>query len=167
MTRDDVDPHRDQLLVHRYQSGDGRAFDELYLLYRERLRRSVIKAVGPADADDVVQEAFLAVWRRLPALRRGEQVYAYLAVTARHLAAARRESPADQLGADPPAAASAPPPEVDLAALPPLQRAVVERRVLDGLSRRATAAALDLPPGEVDQLLDRALSRLRVSARTR
>ncbi len=166
VAHDDVDGARDRALVARYQAGDPSAFDELYRLYHRRVHRRVLRAVGAANAEDVVQETFLAVWRRLGALDDGEHVYAYLAVTARNLVAARRE-------ADPPEPLLG---DVgydqvfrydellgQLATLPAGQRAVVERRVLDGLSRKATAQALGLKPGDVDLLLGRALAALRAT----
>lgn len=60
-----------QVLLDRLRSGDVRALGELFNLYRERLWRIVHfrmdrRLAGRADADDILQEAYLAAADRLP-----------------------------------------------------------------------------------------------------
>ena len=64
---------RDAELVSRYlDTGDLRLFDELVVRYRDRMMRLVLSVLGPelaADAEDVVQEAFLGAHDRLRGFR--------------------------------------------------------------------------------------------------
>ncbi|WP_082393542.1 RNA polymerase sigma factor [Nocardia arizonensis] len=59
----------DATLVSRARDGDTRAYEQLVLRYQGRMLRLSTKMLGDrADAEDVVQEVFLHVWRRLPQL---------------------------------------------------------------------------------------------------
>lgn len=50
--------------------GDARAFDRLVVAHLPRTYRIALAILGSeADADDAVQEAWLAAWRQLPTLR--------------------------------------------------------------------------------------------------
>lgn len=54
----------DQRLMERYRAGEAAAFDELYRRFRAPLRRFVAKlSAGPDEADEIVQEVWLAVIR--------------------------------------------------------------------------------------------------------
>ena len=56
---------RDHALVERFVRGEADAFDELVELYREQVTRLAYRLLGwSADAEDVVQEVFLAAVRR-------------------------------------------------------------------------------------------------------
>ncbi len=62
-----LSPDADGALLARVAGGDGAAFDALYGRYAplaERLARGILGE--PALAEDAVQEAFLALWRRAP-----------------------------------------------------------------------------------------------------
>ncbi len=61
----------DLTLAARCRDGAAGAFDELYQLHAPRLYGLARRLVGPADADDVLQEIFLTVYRKL-SLYRGE-----------------------------------------------------------------------------------------------
>jgi RNA polymerase sigma factor (sigma-70 family) len=102
--------------------------------------RFLLVAVGPTDADDVFQEAFLAALRAYPRcddptrLDRWALTIASRKAIDHHRARARRPIPVQ----DVPDRAGAPPPDVDdelwaeVGALPPKQRvAIVHRHVLD------------------------------------
>lgn len=55
-------------LLRRAQAGDGRAFEELARDAEVALYRHVLRIVGvAAEAEDVVQEAYLSAWRSLSA----------------------------------------------------------------------------------------------------
>jgi RNA polymerase sigma-70 factor (ECF subfamily) len=59
----------EQLLVLRCQAGDEDAFEELVARYHPRLRYYLRRILPRADqADDVLQEVWLAVFRALPRL---------------------------------------------------------------------------------------------------
>lgn len=73
-------------LLDRCRAGDAAAWDELVRLHR-RLVYSVPRGAGlAADAcDDVFQETFAILLRRLPEIRSGEALPKWLATTARHV----------------------------------------------------------------------------------
>jgi RNA polymerase sigma-70 factor (ECF subfamily) len=53
-------------LIGRARTGDSRAFDELARREERALYRHAARIVGPgADAEDVVQDAFLSAWRSI------------------------------------------------------------------------------------------------------
>src|SRR4051794_15388659 len=54
----------DEQLMARVTAGDRAALEALHARYRPPALRVAAGVVGPDHADDVVQEAFLAVWRR-------------------------------------------------------------------------------------------------------
>lgn len=69
----------DQLLVERVQSGDKQAFDILVSKYQRRLMRLVSRLVhDPAEAEDVVQEAFIKAYRALRHFRGDSAFYTWL-----------------------------------------------------------------------------------------
>ena len=115
-------------------------FQELLDRHRVTVYRFCRAAVGPAEADDVFQETFLAALRAYPRLRDGEHLDRWLLRIAsrkaidHHRARARRAIPSEDL----PERTGNSPTERDdelwraVAKLPPRQRvAVVHRHVLD------------------------------------
>jgi RNA polymerase sigma-70 factor (ECF subfamily) len=56
---------------------------ELYVAHRERVRRSLVRLVGEAEADDLVQEVFVRVTRALPEFRGEAGVTTWIARIAR------------------------------------------------------------------------------------
>ncbi len=66
-------------LVERAATGDVAAFEALVEARLSRAFRTASAILGnEADAADVVQEAFVAAWRQLPALRNGAKFDAWL-----------------------------------------------------------------------------------------
>ena len=60
----------EQMMVLRCQAGDDNAFGELFEAYHERLRYYVARLQGrPRDTDDVLQQVWIDVYRKLPTLR--------------------------------------------------------------------------------------------------
>jgi len=83
---DDVDLERDRSLVERCQQGDPRAFEDLYLRYRDRLYRFCLRKLGSSsEAEDAVQEAFARAWRALPNFSGERRFYPWLSVIAGNL----------------------------------------------------------------------------------
>jgi RNA polymerase sigma-70 factor, ECF subfamily len=73
-----VEPPQASDLVRRASRGDAAAFDELVatrLGSSLRLARAIVDS--PADAEDVVQEAFVNAWRNLPRLREPDRFDAW------------------------------------------------------------------------------------------
>jgi len=78
-------------LVRRTRSGDTEAFGRLVLMYQHRLFTSVIHIVrSPADAEDIVQDAFLQAFAKLDTFRGGGTFYAWLYRIAVNLAIDRQ-----------------------------------------------------------------------------
>ena len=102
---------RDAELVSGYlESGEPRLFDELVVRYRDKVMRLVLSVLGPelaADAEDVVQEAFLGAHDRLAGFRGqsrfGSWLYrvAYNRALDHRRASARRARWARDSAADP------------------------------------------------------------------
>lgn len=69
----------DQRIVERIQSGDKKAFELLVSKYQRKLMRLVSRLVrDPAEAEDVVQEAFIKAYRALPQFRGDSAFYTWL-----------------------------------------------------------------------------------------
>ncbi|HLI45485.1 MAG TPA: RNA polymerase sigma factor [Acidimicrobiales bacterium] len=132
--QDDVDLERDRALVERCQAGDQRAFEDLYLRYRERLLRACLRRTGNAtEAEDVVQEAFARAWKALPDFAGERRFYPWLSVIANNLCtdAARRNGRCTPVAE----------PDLDLVA--PAQAPEQERLVESAGDGQMLAAALD------------------------
>ena len=69
----------DQILVERVQRGDKKAFELLVSKYQRKLMRLVSRLVyDHAEAEDVVQEAFIKAYRALPNFRGEAAFYTWL-----------------------------------------------------------------------------------------
>lgn len=69
----------DQRIVERVQAGDKKAFELLVAKYQRKLMRLVSRLVrDPAEAEDVVQEAFIKAYRALPQFRGDSAFYTWL-----------------------------------------------------------------------------------------
>jgi RNA polymerase sigma-70 factor, ECF subfamily len=125
----------------------------------------------PSAAEDVVQEAFVRVWRRRDRIADPDRIDGYLVTAVRHLALdtlrRRRRVEAGQAlvaKAGSTAQASGPDAErIDLAlrGLPAEQREVVVLRVYQGLSFAEVAARTESPLGTVHSRYRYAMTRLR------
>ncbi len=161
--------------------GDRAAFADLVRLHAPTAKRAAVLWGAGADADDVVQDAFVKAFRAMPRFRAGAEFRPWLVrivineTRNLHRGRARREqrerrwwSGRDEL--DPGAEAAlltAVRAETLAAALDRLSdplRAVVTCRYLLELSEAETAACLRLPRGTVKSRLSRALARLREDA---
>ncbi|GAA1873372.1 sigma-70 family RNA polymerase sigma factor [Asanoa iriomotensis] len=129
----------------------------------------------PQDAQDLVQDALLRVWRAWPAVRRDGNPVAYAKTTMvrLHLSSARRlrrrlSSARPGLSAPPPSSAVD---QVDdrhhlrglLMTLPPIQRAVLVMTYLEDADDATIAAALRRRPSSIRAARSRALAKLRES----
>jgi len=69
----------DQLLVERVQQGDKKAFELLVIKYQRKLMRLVSRLIrDQAEAEDVVQEAFIKAYRAIPQFRGDSAFYTWL-----------------------------------------------------------------------------------------
>ncbi|MGH9062736.1 MAG: RNA polymerase sigma factor [Acidimicrobiales bacterium] len=164
----------DRDLVTRVAGGDRDAFTALYDRHTPwivgRLSRRV---ADPGLVDEVVQDAFLALWRRAGSYRGEGEVPAWLWRIAMHrlVDVLRREGRPARL---PPQTGPVAPVEErillaseagELAGafltLSPELRAVLQATVLDGLSVREASRLLGIPPGTVKSRAHRARAQLR------
>ena len=171
----------DVLLVARYAKGDERALAELYDLFGRAAYALALRIVRDASqAEDVVQEAFLDLWRsaaRFDPSRSRPASYLLTFVHRRAVDLVRREQArpqrggdvddiADRAGKDDIAASLVAGEQGEsvrraLAGLPAPQREVLELAYFNGLSQSEIAERLGEPLGTVKSRTHVALSRLR------
>jgi len=173
-------------LMERIARDDESAFAELVAALAPPLLRFVARALGGdrCEAEDVVQDAFVRLWKARHRWRPDATVKTYLfTIGARlcmNLARGRRRRPAmasldaqascdgpeiPDLAADPERMAHSRQLRAaineEMAALAPSQRAALLLRHDAGLSYQEIAAALDTSAAAVESLLSRARGRLR------
>lgn len=179
-----IDPTGVDELVDRAVAGEPAAIEELIgriLPVVVRYCRSRVSAGSPvlATADDIAQEACLAVLTALPSFRReGKPFLAFVFGIAAHkvadahrTAARTRSTPVAEVpdtastegGPDQYLAATSAAALVDelLDHLPDVQREILRLRVVAGLSAEETADALGMTAGAVRVAQHRALAKLR------
>lgn len=167
----------DDLLV-RLIRRDEQAFAELIARHFDRVYRIAWRVLGgPADAEDIAQEAFLKAWTAPGQIRDGRAIGAWLARVATNLALdrlrrRRPESPAElpelvdpNAAADRGARRAALEAEVAraVAALPDRQRAALVLVHFEGLGNLEAAAALGVSVEAVESLLARARRSLKLA----
>lgn len=164
-------------LMHRCARGDQGAFRELYALTSPQLLALLIRMLRRRDlAEEVLQEAFVSVWRNAPeyTASRG-RVFAWVTTIARNRALdeLRRHQRAaidagaslddlpDEEGEETYGAAEVRALSVCLDALPDGQRRSVQLAYLDGLSHDEIARAMRTPLGTVKSWVRRGLASLK------
>jgi RNA polymerase sigma factor (sigma-70 family) len=177
-----VEPGSDEALLERAAMGDHQAYAELVRRYSAIAHRTATLIVGPADAEDAVQEAFVRAYYALDRFREGAPVKPWLLAIVANAARNKARSHGQQsrlrerlTGARTTGALhlvpSAESTVVDaddrrglvhaVDALPANARLVVICRYLLELSEAETAQVLGWPLGTVKSRLSRALDRLR------
>ena len=166
--------NQEALWVLRAQCDDREALELLLRSIQPAVHRYLCGLVGPADADDVVQEVLVGVYRRLawleaPGLFRPWVFRIASRAGFRHLRRRRRwreQERDDALLADVPA--PDPPPREDLLpalrhmdGISPASRAVLVLHFEEELSLPEVAAVLELPLGTVKSRLAYGLTALR------
>jgi RNA polymerase sigma factor (sigma-70 family) len=175
----DFAPLEEEGLVEAARRGESGAFDELVRRHQGIAYRTARLIVGPDDAQDVTQEAFVKAYRALPSFRVGASFRPWLLAivtngardhqraSGRHFAAvvrfgARRwtEPQPDEI-----ALATAGRRELltALRTLPLNDQLVLHCRFLLDLTEAETAEALGIPAGTVKSRVSRAMTRLRGS----
>jgi RNA polymerase sigma-70 factor, ECF subfamily len=170
---------QDLPLVERTLAGDLAAFEELVELYRLDVYRVAARIVGPDEADDVTQDAFLRAFHKLDTFR-GESFRAWLLrIThnrALNVVARRTPEPVDPAGQEERQEDEAPPRQdparsleeserrarlaLKLEQLRPAHRSVLVLRDLEGFSYEEIAEITDSPLGSVKGRLHRAREEL-------
>jgi RNA polymerase sigma-70 factor (ECF subfamily) len=178
----------DERAITRFLAGDPSGFEDIVRQYSSMVFSLAARLVGPAEAEDVVQETFLRAWRGLEKFRGESSLKTWLYAIALNRARARhgalsrvrslfasgskdREDPfaAVDAASDPGAT-----PEENaivfeqrqrlraaMAALPEEFRDAVVLRDLEGLSYEDVAAVLAVPVGTVRSRLARGRALLK------
>jgi RNA polymerase sigma-70 factor, ECF subfamily len=163
------DPVHERVLAQAAVS-PRRRFEDLLERHEPMLRRVALGMLGdPHRVDDVLQEAFVKAYRKLPTFEseRQESVWVYRVVHRCCLDELRRRRRRPEVPIDVEVAAPAREPDTSLAiaaALAQLSegaRAVVLLVDLIGLDYEAAAEALGIPRGTVASRLNAARARLR------
>jgi RNA polymerase sigma-70 factor, ECF subfamily len=169
----------DHELVQEVRDGRIEAFETLVRRHQDVAYRVARRLVGPDDADDVTQDAFLRAFHRL-GLYRGEGSFrAWLLQIVRNTAlnaiAARRTEPheaIDELAEAATGGSSRTPVdqlegrerrerlEAKVRLLPPAERAVLVLRDIEGFSYEEVATVTESPLGSVKGRLHRARAEL-------
>jgi RNA polymerase sigma-70 factor (ECF subfamily) len=172
-----AEPEHDVELVRLIAAGDEPALRELYLVYGQRLYAYALRLTDdPALAEDVVQEALVAVWRTAGRYRGQGRVLAWLLGIIHHMALKsirRRTKPTTkELEDSLPATAASPEEQTQaseqarwvrhgLEGLSSEHRAVLELVFYQGLSLEEVAQVCSCPLGTVKSRLSYARRHLR------
>lgn len=171
---------QDSALIRQAQAGDDEAFEQLVERYTAGLYRVVRRfASDSAEAEALVQEAFLRAWRALPRYRDDGPFFPYLVTIAANLGRdAWRKARRLDFGGLEPLEDTLPGEDADLeglveqeqtlqllaqavAGLPPAYRLVIALYYDAGLSYEEIGQALSLPVNTVRTHLRRAKAHLR------
>ena len=156
----------DDGLIRAATNGDRSAFGELYVRYARMVHAILLARVPPGDAEDLVQEVFLAAMRQLRGLRTAASFRGWLGAIARNKAmdyfrAARVMAPLED--APPPKAAN---PDAFLVmdhirGLPEAYRETLIMRLVEGMTGPEIAERTGLTPESVRVNLCRGMKMLR------
>jgi len=172
----------EQPIVEAVRQGDRKAFEELMRRHNGWIRGVVYGVLGERDGlDDVVQQVWTAVWRRIAELRDAGRWRPWVYRLSRNAAldagrdATRRRRRNAALPGEPPTSASTTP-DAELVGseqhrevlnaiqeLPVLYREPFVLRHLQGWSYRQIAEVMDMPVDSVETRLVRARRMLRES----
>ena len=176
-----IDEERERRLIEGLKQNDRECFQEVYRDYAGLAYGLAVRVLGTgSEAEDVVQESFLALWRQAERLDPERGLRSYLMTIVHHKAidglrarGRRREQhlePTFDLPADTEdpqlAAERTTDRELVLAAmsdLPQDQRMAIELTYFRGLTINEAAQRLQVPLGTVKSRLRLALGRLRRS----
>ncbi len=154
-------------LVETVPAGDQEAFCALVRESWDRLVRLARAVAGDAEAEDVVQEALIVAWRKLPALRDSSKLGPWLAriVYRRAVRRARRERrPKAAKPLPEPCVTPDPAAGIDvwniLRRLAPRQRAVLQLTVVEGMTDAEIGTLLGIAPASVRSHRRRARERV-------
>jgi RNA polymerase sigma-70 factor (ECF subfamily) len=172
----DMDGHLEGLMAG-YQAGDFAAARSLINRLSPQLHRFFdAQSRNPADADDLLQDAWLRIHRARHTYRRGKPVLPWIYAIARRVRVdhyrrqvrttiheQRWEQLDDEVSPSPPEAPRAEDLEALLAPLSDSQREVLEMLKVAGMSLEEVARATSCSVGSVKQKVHRAYEKLRQS----
>ena len=167
-------------LLAAARGGDGGAFDSIYARFVRVVHGIALSTVGPVDADDVVQDVFVKVFRSLPELRDPQALPGWVCAIARSRSVdrlrRRRREPAQPMGdadadvtgrcaasggGDVGASEFGARVFACIATLPPAYRETLVLRLVEGLSGPEIAERTGMTHGSVRVNLTRGMALLR------
>jgi RNA polymerase sigma-70 factor (ECF subfamily) len=179
MLHDPSPTESDESLIERTLLGDLAAFEHLVQRHRDIVFRVAVRIVGPDDAEDVTQDAFLRAFHRLHQYRGASAFRTWLLqitqntalnaltrtrrrpiATADDAPEARDHDPVRQPAMELERRERQQRLELKLRTLRPEYRSLLVLRDLEGLSYNEISDVLDMPLGSVKGRLHRARSEL-------
>ena len=164
----------DATLIAACRRGEARAMETLYHQYKRRVFGLCHRIVGPADAEEVAQEAFVRVFRGLGGFRGDAQLgtWVYRLAVNCALTHAAKHKRRQEVGDDQLESMAAPEAvvrdprlsrrvEAAMALLPAGYRAILVLHDVEGLSHEECAAILDCRIGTSKSQLHKARMRMR------
>ena len=160
-------PREETGWVDAARRGDRSAFERLYERYSGMVHGILLARVPRIDVEDLLQDVFLTVYRRLRTLREPAAFAGWLAMIARNRATdhIRRVPKTEELPDDLPADN---PPEAEANAilgiirtLPEAYRETLVLRLVEGMTGPEIAARTGLTPGSVRVNLHRGMTQLK------
>ena len=159
----------DDVLIKRFLAGDEAAFRTLYRAHAPRLRMTILRVLGPQrqEADDVLQDAWVAACRGLHHFRGESRFSTWLASIAIRMARRRLDWSLDYVALDdhlvaPPfGATQAMDLERALTQLADAHRAVVVLHDVEGYTHEEISRLLGIAAGTSRSLLTRGRRALR------
>jgi RNA polymerase sigma-70 factor (ECF subfamily) len=157
------------VLVQAAQRGDRAAFGRLFGLFARTLHGILLTRLEPADADDLVQDAFLVAMEQLPKLREPEKFGSWLIAIARNRSfdllrrSARSEALPEEISVRESASASAEALRVMqiIREMPEAYRETLTLRLVEGMTGPEIAERTGLLPASVRVNLHRGMKALR------
>lgn len=156
-------------LVDRIREGDETAFAELYRKFAPLVHGVVLARVPYDEAQDIVQDVFIAAYKNIGNLRESEKVGAWLASIARNLAVEyyRRSKPTDELTDDIRGVRDRRNEAAEVLSaircLPEAYRETLVLRLVEGMSGNEIAERTGMRPDSVRVNLHRGMDMLRKS----
>jgi RNA polymerase sigma-70 factor, ECF subfamily len=158
----------DAQLVAAARNGDRAAFGRLYERHARMIHGVLLAHVPYSDVDDLVQDVFLAAFRKLSSLREPAAFAGWLLIIARNRANDfhRRSRAPDELLKDIPDSRGKGDREAHAAleairSLPETYRETLILRLVEGMTGQEIAARTGLSPGSVRVNLHRGMKQLR------
>jgi RNA polymerase sigma-70 factor (ECF subfamily) len=158
----------DGQLVRAARAGDRQAFERLYERYARMVHGLLLARFGRADVEDLVQDVFLAAWRRLDDLRDPAAFGGWLAAITRRRAADHLRRPTMAELPEQVAAAEGTSALTDaalvlrtIASLPDAYRETLVLRLVEGLTGPEIAQRTGLTAASVRVNLHRGMKLLR------
>ncbi len=161
-------------LVVEAQQGNHAAFAELYRRFARTVHGVLLSRIPPGEVDDLVQEVFLAAWRKLKELREPAAFGAWIVMIARNRVADfyRDRMESAELSEDNAGSAPGAPEQIDAAtvlrviqSLPEAYRETLVLRLVEGMTGPEIAERTGLSHGSVRVNLHRGMEQLRTALR--